>query len=83
MFPVSCKTCGEVTSANFKKQPLQCERCGATDVAPFTAPGMSKGDGKYNAEIWGELRLDDGHYRCPKCNGFGLQFAKGLGMMSD
>ena len=83
MFPVSRNACQELTSANLEKQPLRCERCGKADVTPFAAAGMSKGDGKRNVETWGKLTLDDGHYRCPKCGAFGLQFAKGRGMFFD
>jgi hypothetical protein len=87
MFPVCCDVCRALTSANFMQRPLKCGHCGASGVRPFTDAGMSKGDGKDTAEEWLTpglpLRLDDGHYRCPKCGEFCLRFAVRQGRFFD
>jgi hypothetical protein len=85
-FPVSCNVCKAVTSANFMKTPLTCDRCAKPDVVPFTDTSVWKGDGIPD-EQWGDLTLTDGHYKCPKCSKFELRFGrasgKGIGMFFD
>jgi hypothetical protein len=78
-WPVSCKACSAVTTANFKKTPLTCERCQSPDVLPFTDPSLWKGDGN-ERDRWGDLALADGHYRCPKCLAFELRFGTNAGL---
>src|ERR1700682_825998 len=74
-WPINVKTCLAVTTANYKKTPLTCERCQSPDVLPFTDPSLWKGDGDDNTlDRWGDLILTDGHYRCPKCSAFELRF---------
>src|SRR5215467_2882136 len=77
-WPVSCNHCAALTTANFKK-PLVCEVCHSPDVVPFSDPSLWKGDGKEETERWGDLRLTDGHYRCPKCSKFELRFGRAAG----
>lgn len=84
-WPVSCKTCAAVTTANFKESPLVCQRCKSRDVIPPTDLQFWKGDGNVT-ESWGgkwwkgdggmddALTLTNGHYRCPKCGKFELRF---------
>lgn len=82
-WPVSCKTCAAVTTANFKETPLVCESCNSQDIIPPTDLQWWKGDGNV-IESWGvrmgrddELTLTNGHYRCPKCGKFELRFEAG------
>ena len=72
-WPVSCKDCAAITTANFKQKPLNCQECRSGNVVPMTDRGQWQGDGKNN-ERWGELTLTDGHYLCPKCGAFELRF---------
>lgn len=72
-WPVYCKECSAVTTANFKKLPLICEGCQSKNVVPFSDHSLWKGDGQEH-EQWTDLTLTDGHYRCPKCNAFELRF---------
>lgn len=82
-FPVSCRQCRAVTSANVMQSPLKCPDCGSTDVTPFSAAGMSKGEGGRVVERWGDLTLEDDRYRCPACGQLDLRFGRGLGMFFD
>ena len=54
--PVHCGRCKEVTTANFKAQPLICERCSSAHVVPLV------GEGPLACPKCGkiELRLSDG-----------------------
>jgi hypothetical protein len=82
-WPVSCKACAAVTTANFKQSPLVCQPCKSPDVTPPTDLQWWKGDGNV-IESWGwldpaPLTLTDGHYRCPKCGEFELRFGTNAG----
>src|ERR1035437_3421956 len=77
-WPVSCNVCAAVTTANFKNTSLVCEKCQTTEVIPFTDPSVWRGDGEETMR-WGDLRLADGHYRCPKCAKFELRFDTDVG----
>lgn len=93
-WPVSCKVCAGVTTANFKQSPLICQICKSSDVTPPTDPGWWNGDGNV-IESWpmsrrmggDALTLTNGHYRCPKCGEFELRFGTNAGghalVMSD
>ncbi|WP_156947001.1 hypothetical protein [Afipia birgiae] len=89
-WPVTCKMCAAVTTANFKQSPLTCQECDSGDVIPPIDPQWWKGDGDVN-ENWGmgrnALTLTNGHYRCPKCDEFELRFGTNAGnhamIMSD
>ncbi len=79
-WPVSCKTCAAVTTANFKESPLVCRSCKSQDVTSPTDLRWWKGDGNV-IESWlmglardDALTLTNGHYRCPKCDEFELRF---------
>ena len=72
-WPVACKVCSAVTTANFKRLPLVCLKCDSGNVTPMSDPQEWKGDGKI-AQNWSNLTLTDGHYRCPKCGKFELRF---------
>lgn len=50
-WPVSCKVCAGVTTANFKQSPLICQICKSSDVTPPTDPGWWNGDGNV-IESW-------------------------------
>jgi ribosomal protein S27AE len=75
-WPVSCESCAAVTTANFKEKPLTCAKCHSIVVQPMT--DHWKGDGE-ETEMWGHLKLTDGHYRCPKCSNFELRFGTNAG----
>jgi hypothetical protein len=72
-WPVSCKVCSAITTANFKQTPLVCGACDSTNVAPMTDPHEWNGDGEI-IERWDDLTLTSGHYRCPKCDKLALRF---------
>jgi Zn finger protein HypA/HybF involved in hydrogenase expression len=50
-WPVTCRVCAAITTANFKQLPLVCERCESRDVIPLTEPQVWKGDGNL-IETW-------------------------------
>lgn len=77
-WPVTCKGCSAVTTANFRALPLACLECGGPDVVPVTDRSQWTGDG-VQTQMWGDLRLTDGHYRCPKCGVFELRFGTDAG----
>lgn len=81
-WPVSCKTCEAVTTANFKQSPLTCLECKSLEVIPPTDLEWWKGDG-HVVESWGTggepLELNSGHYRCPKCGEFEMRFGTNAG----
>lgn len=77
-WPVSCRTCAAVTTADFEHIPLSCEECKGGDVTPPTDRQWWKGDG-HVFESWGELTLTSGHYRCPRCGEFELRFGTNVG----
>jgi hypothetical protein len=77
-WPVSCKQCCAVTTANFKQPPLTCQKCQSSDVTPMHTPHEWKGDGEIKVS-WDVLTLTDGHYRCPKCKAFALRFGTDFG----
>lgn len=72
-WPVSCKSCQAVTTANVRERPLLCRTCRSSDVLPMDDASVWQGDGGAT-EAWGDLVLTDGHYRCPKCRAFALRF---------
>lgn len=82
-FPVVCRACRALRSADFGKTPLSCGDCGSTDVLRLDAPGMCNNDSNRVIEAWGDLKLTDSLYRCPKCNAFDLRLARGGGVMFD
>lgn len=45
-WPVTCKDCSAITTANFKQTPLVCEVCKSNNVAKITNPHGWKGDGE-------------------------------------
>jgi len=75
-WPVVCDSCSAVTTANFEQTPLVCEECNGSKVIPMSDGRNWRGDGEVVVD-WGELILTDGHYRCPKCGAFELQFVRG------
>ena len=77
-WPVTCKDCSAITTANFKQTPLVCEVCKSDNVAKITNPHEWKGDGEV-FESWGDLTLTNGHYRCPKCDKLELRFGTNVG----
>jgi hypothetical protein len=72
-WPVSCKVCSAITTANFEQTPLACEACNSTNVGQMTDPHEWNGDGDVITS-WGDLTLTSGHYRCPKCDKLELRF---------
>lgn len=77
-WPVVCKGCSAVTTANFKQLPLTCGKCTTENVTLMTDRQEWKGDGKVIVN-WGNLTLTDGRYRCPKCDEFELRFGTNVG----
>lgn len=81
-WPVSCKTCKAITTANFKQPPLICQECRSGDVIPPADPRWWKGDGDV-VESWGvgrgALTLTNGHYGCPRCGEFEMRFGTNAG----
>lgn len=81
-WPVSCRTCGTVTTANEKASPLTCLDCGGLDVEQFDSAANWLGDGQ-EVIRWGMfeggLTLTNGHYRCPRCGRFELRFGTNFG----
>lgn len=81
-WPVACRTCSAVTTANFKHLPLTCEACESSNVTQVTDPHEWAGDGDV-IESWDDLTLTSGHYRCPSCDQFELRFGTNEGGHSE
>jgi hypothetical protein len=77
-WPVCCKGCSAITTANFGQSPLICEECKSFNVVPITNANVWKGDGKV-IETLGDLTFTEGHYRCPKCGKIELRFGTNFG----
>lgn len=75
-WPVWCDACRRVTTANHLAEPIACERCGSDAVKMASDPAVWRGDGKVTI-TWNDLKLTDGHYRCPRCDAFTLSFRDG------
>ena len=74
-WPVKCNQCNEVTTANYKSQPLICSECNSPNVIPYTDENLWLGDGENESLlVWGDLKLTDGHYSCPRCGKYELKF---------
>lgn len=80
-WPVSCKACKAVTTANYKQKPLACEMCHDADVLQIHDRALWAGNGTISL-TWGDLTLSDGHYTCPKCDKLELQFTR-VGLRFD
>lgn len=78
-WPIYCKSCNAITTGNHKQEPLTCKACNTMDVVPINDPSVWLGDNEGTCEMWGRLKLVDGHYRCPKCAQFRLRFGKNAG----
>jgi DNA-directed RNA polymerase subunit RPC12/RpoP len=78
-WPVSCNRCRAITTANFKESPLTCNQCGSRGVVAVSDPAIWKGGTDRILETWGELKLYDGEYKCPRCDEFALRFGTDTG----
>ena len=46
-FPVYCRGCNSIATANYRAEPLTCEGCGSADVVHMDDPEIASGDGEY------------------------------------
>lgn len=81
-WPVSCETCHEISSVNYKEPPLFCGACWSENVLPISDPRLCKADSEIPSDwglfvqaepAWG-FDLEAEKYRCPKCGAFELRF---------
>jgi Zn finger protein HypA/HybF involved in hydrogenase expression len=72
-WPVYCKECQAITSANMRSTPIRCGSCGGTNVMAYGNGNLVQG-GMRVVEQWQELTLTDGDYFCPSCEAFTLKF---------
>ena len=74
-WPVKCNQCKEVTTANYKSQPLICSECNSPNVVPYSDENLWLGDGENDSMLqWWDLKLTNGHYCCPRCGKYELKF---------
>jgi len=79
-FPVLCKKCNRIASANLQAKRPTCSLCGGRRVIPYDDGQLVKEVGKESVADWRlpesgrTLQLTDGHYFCPSCGKFGLTF---------
>jgi hypothetical protein len=72
-FPIYCRVCVDVTSANMLSKPLTCTRCKGVEVIPYSADGLKKG-GTRNVASAFDFELTNADHFCPKCEAFALHF---------
>jgi hypothetical protein len=75
-WPVICRTCAALTTANHREAPLVCSQCKSDDVVRIADARAAGDDDELNR--WEDLTLTNGHYLCPKCNVMELRFARGV-----
>lgn len=83
-WPVNCRACRDLTSANTRAEPLRCEACGSDDVGiigdnkrrdPWTSKPSALQDFNYHA--------DHGPHPCPRCGEVTLMLDASRGIMFD
>jgi hypothetical protein len=83
LFPVYCRACRTLRTANLLESPVTCPGCGGEDVTSYDAPelfGEPGGDWVFSwhrRERFGRaLCLSDGRYLCPACGQMRLRFER-------
>ena len=83
-FPVLCKKCKAIVTANLLAQPLCCPACESSEIVPYDDKELRKRKGRHCVAEWGikeqlgrKLQLTDGLYYCPNCDSFDLTFTQG------
>ena len=74
-FPFLCKSCG-IVNVNFRSEPLQCSKCGSSEIAQYGLPPMAdRPADTYENKImaWDYFAEEDGNY-CPSCKQMTLRF---------
>ena len=59
-WPVTCLNCKAITSANTRKSPLACGKCGSKNVIELQDPRTYAGDGTDDVLMAWERALTDG-----------------------
>lgn len=79
-FPVLCKKCQKLVTANLLDKHPACPHCKSIDVVPYDQKELVKVLGKnivaswYVEKIGRDLELTDGRYYCPSCREYNLTF---------
>ena len=79
-WPVLCRRCRAITTANHETSPLRCEVCTSTSVTSVTAKPVWSGSGDIIEKAGSEtvVCLTDGRYLCPVCDQLELRFGEAL-----
>jgi hypothetical protein len=83
-FPVYCRKCNTMTTANLLGKPATCGKCQGTNIVPYDDAALLREPGSREVARWNvqqilgrDLALFDGHYYCPSCRNFTLCFESG------
>ncbi len=83
-FPVYCKICQSLVTANLLSKTPECSKCKSIEVLAYDNQTLRKQTGKNVVASWNaggklgrKLILTDGKYFCPSCQKFSLIFSEG------
>ena len=73
-FPFKCNECSDVVESNILENPSVCPKCGTTDILPYNDPSLMVKEGMDIVAQSFDLQLNDGIYKCARCNQDSLKF---------
>ncbi len=85
-WPVLCRSCEEVSTANMKATPPECRKCGSADIVAYGDPSITNQLPEEDMESdywvrpiiqWDDMELREGSNLCPKCGKWDLKFSEG------
>lgn len=83
-FPVFCKNCQQLQSANLLDKYPNCPRCQSREIVAYDENELQQTPGENIVTSWNIsdelgriLQLTDGEYFCPSCKEFSLRFEEG------
>jgi Zn finger protein HypA/HybF involved in hydrogenase expression len=83
-FPILCKTCQNLRTANVRALPIDCPECHSQDVIPYDSDELKQSEGGQivvSLNLGGcserTIQLTNDGYLCPSCKQFTLLFEEG------
>ena len=77
-FPYLCENCSAIIRVNMMSERKECPQCMAANIIPYDDPRLSGRAGSKMVDgvtVGGQDHLlNDGSYKCPKCNQYNLYF---------
>lgn len=81
-FPFKCNKCNDVVESNILGKPPRCSKCGSIDIVPYNDPSLMVKKGEDIVAQSFDLKLNDGIYKCARCNQDSLKF-ESTGLLWD